>query len=290
MYPVLFHFGSVVIHSYGVMLMLGFLAGLALARRQAPRHGLSPEVALDLGVWILLASILLARALFLALSWHEHPVSLLDMVAVWREGGLSFFGGLAGGIAATLLYAHRRGSLSGPWRMPSLQASPWAMRSPGSAASSTAVATACRRKLPWGIVFPGVTTEPVHPTQLYSSAGSLLLMAILLWLQPRLKARGQLFVAYVMLYAVLRGVVEIFRAGATAEPLWGHSFLTQAQGACLALLVIGAFVFHVLGKRTAREAAPNPRERRSREVLRYSHGNAEAGAPQVWLGGHFSHY
>ncbi len=94
MYPVLFHFGSIVIHSYGVMLMLGFLAGLALTRRQAPRHGLSPDLALDLGVWILLASVVFARVLFLALSWSSHPVSFLDAIAVWREAGLSFFGGL----------------------------------------------------------------------------------------------------------------------------------------------------------------------------------------------------
>jgi phosphatidylglycerol:prolipoprotein diacylglycerol transferase len=54
---------------------------------------------------------------------------------------------------------------------------------------------------------------PVHPSQIYESAGSLAIAAfLLLWLHPRKRYHGQVMVAFVVLYAVLRFVLEFFRS------------------------------------------------------------------------------
>jgi len=255
--PILFHVGPLAVHSYGVMLMLGFLAGLALSRRQARRVGLSPDVALDLGVWILLASIVLARLLYVGLNWREYFAHPLDILGVWREGGLSYFGGLLGGILAGLIYTRRTHLpfwLLGDVFAPGI-ALGYAITRVGCFLNGCCYGTPT--SLPWGVVFPGITTLPSHPTQLYSAAGSLLLTGLLLWLHPRLKAQGQLFAAYLMLYGVLRGIVEIFRLGVSAEELVlgrHHLLLTQAQFVCVLLLVFGALLFLRLGRR----GAPNP--------------------------------
>lgn len=53
---------------------------------------------------------------------------------------------------------------------------------------------------------------PVHPTQIYESAGSLLLAAVLLfWLHGRKRYDGQVFLGFVAGYAVLRFVLEFWR-------------------------------------------------------------------------------
>lgn len=254
MYPILFHLGPVAVHSYGVMLMVGFLAGIALSRRQAQRRGLSPDLPLDLGIWILIASVVLARGLFVALHWGDYAARPFGAIAIWREGGLSFFGGLVGGVVAAIIYA-RRARLSF-WLLADVF-------SPGLALGYAITRIGCflngccygvPTDLPWGVVFPGITTEPSHPTQLYSSLGSLLIMAMLLWVQPRLKARGQLFLVYLMLYAVLRGLVEILRRGATAEELVRGIPVTQAQFVGVLLLIVSGAGYFWLQRR----GAPNP--------------------------------
>lgn len=247
MHPVLFRLGSLAIHSYGVMLMLGFLAGIWLSSRQARKLGLRRDLPVDLSVWVLLCSILLARLTYVALNWGDYVSRPLDILQVWKEGGLSFHGGLLGGVLAVLLFS-RRARISF-WLLAD-------MLSPGLALGYAIARVGCflngccygaPTSLPWGIVFPGITTEPSHPTQLYAALGSFLICLLLLRLQPRLRAQGQLFLLYLMLYSVLRLIMEIFRRGASAQELFAG--VTQAQAVSLALFALAALGFSWLARR-----------------------------------------
>jgi len=54
---------------------------------------------------------------------------------------------------------------------------------------------------------------PVHPTQIYESAAALAIAAFcLLWVQSRKKYDGQVFFTFVVLYAVTRFCIEMFRS------------------------------------------------------------------------------
>ena len=52
---------------------------------------------------------------------------------------------------------------------------------------------------------------PLHPTQLYSSTMILAILVIILFVNRRKQFNGQLFMLYLMLYAIGRSVLEIFR-------------------------------------------------------------------------------
>lgn len=52
---------------------------------------------------------------------------------------------------------------------------------------------------------------PLHPTQLYSSVAIFAILIIILFVDTRKKFDGQLFMLYLMLYAVARSILEIFR-------------------------------------------------------------------------------
>jgi phosphatidylglycerol:prolipoprotein diacylglycerol transferase len=55
-------------------------------------------------------------------------------------------------------------------------------------------------------------SHPVHPTQIYESAASLAIAAVcLLVVQPRKRYDGQVFGAFLALYAVARFLLEILR-------------------------------------------------------------------------------
>ena len=93
------------------------------------------------------------------------------------------------------------------------------------------------RPFPWGVVFPGLDPVPRHPAQLYSALLSLGLCAFLLWLYPRRRFDGQVFLAYVIGYALLRFGVEFVRENLI---IWNGFTIAQVIAAGI-LVVAGVF-------------------------------------------------
>ena len=54
------------VRSYGLLVMLGFVAGIWLAAGQAKRRGLPSDLAIDLGLFSLVGGMVFARLLFAA--------------------------------------------------------------------------------------------------------------------------------------------------------------------------------------------------------------------------------
>ncbi len=59
-----------------------------------------------------------------------------------------------------------------------------------------------------------IASLPVHPTQLYDALGGLLLFAFLIWFRQRKRFHGHVFLAWLLIYPVMRASVEIFRGDA----------------------------------------------------------------------------
>ncbi|MBI4733300.1 MAG: prolipoprotein diacylglyceryl transferase, partial [Rubrobacteridae bacterium] len=76
--------------------------------------------------------------------------------------------------------------------------------------------------VPWAVVFTDYNSAarplgvPLHPTQLYEFSYNLVILAVLLWSEKRLKSDGILFWLYVSLYGLFRFIVEFFRADPVA--------------------------------------------------------------------------
>jgi phosphatidylglycerol:prolipoprotein diacylglycerol transferase len=256
--PTLFHVGPVAVHSYGTLLMVGFVAGILLAGREAKRLGLGSELAVDLGLWALVAGVVGARATFVALNWKDFSARPVEALYVWQVGGLSFHGGLLGGVVAAGLLARRRRVSF--WSLADMAAAGLALGY-GITRFGCFLNGCCYGRptsLPWGVRFPlfpdsAITTEPSHPTQIYAALGSFLILAVLLWMRPRLSVRGQLFLLYLLLYSVLRAAIEVLRKGYTAQVLVDG--VTQAQAAS-AVIFVGALAGLMwLGRKSRKLAA-----------------------------------
>lgn len=119
---------------------------------------------------------------------------------------------------------------------------------------------------PWAIVFPphsaasdkqaqlhllsspAHSSLPVHPTQLYESAGAFALAAFLmLFVHPRKRYDGQVFLAFVASYASLRFVLEFFRS----DDRGGWLGLSTSQWIGLLLIALAAAVHQRLTQRVA---------------------------------------
>lgn len=236
MHPILLRLGPLTLYTYGAALALAFLATLGLASRAArgPLHGLMPmreDALVDWGCWTMIGGLLGGRLLYVMEHWTLYLAHPEEIVAVWH-GGLVWYGGLLGGLAAHAIFCARR-------RYPALAATDQIIPfvAVGHAIGRVGCfANGCCYGLPttawFGVRFPG-HPAPVIPTQLLEVAGLLILAAILRRLQTPavLRRHGRLFGAYLIGYGVLRWVLERWRA---EQPLvWGGMTLPQLMSVVL---------------------------------------------------------
>ena len=258
MHPIAFHFGSFAIHSYGVMMAIAFIAGLWTASRRGLREGIPAEKIMDIGPWLIVGTILGARAMYVATYWQEEFAGrpLWEIFAVWK-GGLVFYGGLIGATLAGILYARLKHIAL--WKLgdalaPSI-ALGYVFGRIGCLLNGCCYGRACT--LPWAIHFPpGHETYPngVHPTEIYDSLLSLILYLGLAWLYRHKKFDGQVFATYLLCYAVTRSIVESFRGDYTVIHIHSALHLTPAQLISIGIFAVGAALFFILRRPQAKQA------------------------------------
>lgn len=258
MFPVLFHAGSFVVHTYGVVLMLAFLVALGraytVAKRQADPE-LPPDSILDVGIWMIVIGVLGARLLFVVIGWHDYsraPDFPGNLFKVW-EGGLSFHGGLFGGIAALIGYCLiKRISI---------------LKVADLFAPSVMIAYAIGRvgcflngccygaptTMPWGVRFfdDGRWTPPSHPTQIYASLLAVVFFAGLVYAERHRRYLGQVACWFLLGTATERFITEIWRAGTTSDvvSVGPIHFLTDVQWLCLGIFSIGLIGMAILRRK-----------------------------------------
>lgn len=210
--------GPLRLTAYGLMIALGVIAAVALARRRAPGRGLDPESITALATWAVPAGLIGARLYHVATDWRRFQGRWLDVVKIW-EGGLGIPGGLAAGIGVGWWLARRRGldvtavlDTIAP-AVPLAQAigrwgNWWNQEIFGRPTN-----------LPWALEI-GPTHRPdgyelfptFHPTFLYESLWNLGLVALLLTFDRTRRLRpGQLFALYLVGYGTGRLWIEALR-------------------------------------------------------------------------------
>ncbi|HZV35609.1 MAG TPA: prolipoprotein diacylglyceryl transferase, partial [Verrucomicrobiae bacterium] len=192
MHSVAFHIGGLTVHWYGIMVAIGFLAGLWTAGRRAPLAGFNPDQVYDLGPWLILGGVVGGRILYVISYWHEdfaaHPFPEIFMV---QHGGLVFYGGLIGGTLATLIYLVRK--KLPVWRMADVLAPSIALGYVfgriGCLLNGCCYGREC--SIPWlAIHFPpdhATHGAPVYPTEIFESLLNLVFYIFLAWLFRRRK-------------------------------------------------------------------------------------------------------
>ncbi len=252
MHPVLIRIGPLTIHTYGFLIAIGFLVALWIAVTQAKREGIPAVRITDLGFYILLSAIIGSRLFFVLINAGHYINHPLDMLKIW-EGGLVFYGGLLLAVPVTVWYARKTGL--DLWRTADIFAPSIAIGHVFGRLGCFAAGCCHGRAaddLPWGVIFTdpeclAPTNMPLHPTQLYESGGELLIFVTLILARNRKSFDGQLFIIYLILYAILRFIVEFFRGDAGRGFIMGG--LSVSQGISMLLLAAGLFGYMLLKKR-----------------------------------------
>lgn len=256
--PAGFSIGSLFIRFYGILIMLGALAGGWLAAREVKRRGRDPEIVWDLLIYLIVGGVIGARLWHIftpppssieqgiTTAWYlTHP---LDALAVW-EGGLGIPGAVIGGAVVLYFYARKHG----------LSFAEWADIGAPSLALGQAIGRwgnffnqelyGAPTDLPWKIYIDPLhrvrgfeTVEYFHPLFLYESLLSFANMFFLLWLGRRHAERlkpGDVFLVYLILYPVERFFLDFLRLDAS---LVGGINANQTVMAVAALAAAAALI------------------------------------------------
>ena len=217
MCPILFKVGPLSIHAYGFAIAVAFLIGILISLYYAKKEGIAAEAILDLAIYVIIAALFGSRFLYVVGQWDQYKDHPWEMFMVHR-GGLVFLGGLILAMAVVVWYAKRK-NISLLKLFDAL--------APGLSLGYAITRIGCFLNgccfglptgAPWGVVFPPMSLahsyfpdQPIHPTQLYSSASMFLVFLIMAFLYPRKKFDGHLFFWWVILYSVYRFAVEFLR-------------------------------------------------------------------------------
>jgi phosphatidylglycerol---prolipoprotein diacylglyceryl transferase len=237
--PVLVHLGPLSIHWYGLMYVVGIVAGLGVTLPYAEKLGISRDAAYGIFWPVLIASLVGGRLYFVVqsnLGWYlQHPGNIL---ATW-EGGMAFYGAVFLGAVA--------GWAAARWQHVSFP------RVLDAAAVFIPLAQAFgrignivngdiigyRSTLPWATQYtnPNNTFVPSHsiayqPAAAYELLFSLALFILIWRLRFHFRVPGTLFALWLVLYSV--GQFALFFGRANIIVLLG---LKQAQLTAIVVVV-----------------------------------------------------
>jgi len=233
------------------MMALAFLAGLITATRRARLVNVSADIIADVTLWLMVGGIVGARVVYVTTYWKQEfanqPFSEVFMV---QHGGLVYYGGLIGSTIAGLSYlAWKKQPV---WKITDILA-------PSIALGSVFGRIGCLlngccygypTNVPWAIRFPAEHETggvPVHPTEIYDALLNLVLYGMLAWLFRRKKFDGQVFAAYLMVYAIFRSISEHFRGDYPLDHI--HDGITSAQLLSIPMFAVGLGLYYWLSRR-----------------------------------------
>jgi len=276
MYPDLFKIGPFTVHSFGLMMAIGFIVGSWLLTNELNRKGYNPNLGSTITLFALIFGIAGSKILFLLEDWSHFIQNPLR--EAFSPGGLTWYGGFFLATFAIWMYTRKK-------KIPFLRicdaAAPSLMIGYGVARIGCHLSGdgdyGLPTNLPWGAVYSNGTYPPslafrdfpdivqkygvngivpdtisVHPTPIYEFILAIILFSILWRLRKNNYVDGKLFMIYLVFYGIARFAVEAIRLN--PRLLFGFS---EAQLISIILIIIGIGGLNVLSKPKQQQTKTN---------------------------------
>ena len=285
MYPIAFHIGNFAVHWYGIFIGIGFLASFCLLLNLKKYAGLTTDQIYNISMIALFAGVIGARAFYVVQFWEQFSGRGILAILNVHEGGLVFYGGFILAFIAECLYAKWptvRRLLGLKEKQPADGSEPRKdisilalldVLGPAMALAHAFGRVSCfmqgccfGRPAPQGFPFavcfpenspaayryPSLVTggsESVFPVQLFESAGNILMCAVLLLLLRKRKYAGTVGGVYLILYGVMRFLIEFMRGDHTDSILG----LTPSQFIAVAIAIPAGVVIFCVSRSRGRK-------------------------------------
>lgn len=253
--PVAISIGPLDIRWYGIMYLVGFVAGFLLLNRRAkrPGSGWTTEQVSDLIFYGAMGVILGGRiGYILFYNFSAFLNDPLTLFKVW-QGGMSFHGGLLGVMIAVWLFA--RHTKKSYWDILDFGA-PIVPIGLGLGRIGNFIGGELYGRVtdgPWGMVFPTGGELARHPSQLYQATLEGLALFAILWFFSR-KPRPRYAVSglFALFYGIFRFVAEFAREPDAHLGFIAFDWLTMGQLLSVPLILVGVFLLYLAYGRQSR--------------------------------------
>lgn len=235
----------ITVYSYGVLIALGVLVSFYVALRKVRPFGLDSNKLSDLYIIGIVAAFVGGKLFFFLEDpqrYLNEPGEMLNL----KGGGFVFYGSLLFAVPSIIWWVRRQKvdvrsfldvlAFVGPIVH--------SFGRVGCFLAGCCYGSACPYF--FGVTFdhPDSLAKPLHtalyPTQLFDIVVNLLILMLVFFMESRKQFRGQLFLIYLMLYAVGRSVVEIFR-GDEARGFVLDGLLSHSQLIAIGIILIGGY-------------------------------------------------
>ena len=242
MHPVFLKIGSFELATYGFMTALGYIVASLYLLPRAKKINIDKDTFWNLIFILFLGALVGAKLLFIIVSWPELGTTLTEKIFTIIKNfryGFVFFGGMIVAVVALIGYMKRK-------KLPILKTSDLLIVGLPLGHALGRIGCFCAgccygrpTTMPWGVTFTNpqalVPQEllgvPLHPTQLYESAGNLLLFVFLHFAYKRKHKDGAILVTYIFAYSLMRFIIEFFRGD-----FRGNFVLGLSPSQCISLV------------------------------------------------------
>jgi len=240
MHPELFHIGSVTIYTYAFLIALGTLVASLYTKWSVKKELGITELSNNFFYLVFIAGFVGGK-LFFYLERPSYFLANPELMLHNFSGGFVFYGSFITIIPFVIWYLKKYKIPVFPM-LDILAITTLIVHSIGRLGcffggccygKPTSAIT--------GIIFPRTNGVHVHPTQLYEITALLTIMAILLYIKKRQQFKGQLFLLYIIFYAIARSVLELFRGDKRGFVIDG--ILSHSQFIGIILILITLFIY-----------------------------------------------
>ena len=234
---------------YGVLIVSGVLAAIALCIHEEKRMHLKQDTVIDLAFWAIPLGIIGARTYYAIFNWQVFEDDPLSILRIW-EGGIAIYGAVIGGLLGVLLFSWRRKMnpfLLTDMIVPGLSLAQGIGRWGNyfnMEAYGQEIINPAWQFFPAGVQIPSGDGYTWHmATFFYESCWDVLVFA-LLWfvVRKRSNATGTTTLWYLLLYGIGRFIIEGLR---TDSLMSGSIRVSQLLSLVLVVVSAGMLIFRI---------------------------------------------
>lgn len=244
--PVAFSLGSLQVHWYGLMYLIGFVSAWLLAHWRMKHYHLNwtSEQISDLIFYAALGVIIGGRVGYML--FYNFPTLIhapWSLFKIW-EGGMSFHGGLLGVLVALWMFALR-------YKKPFWEVGDFIAPLVPIGLGAGRIGNFINGELwgrvtdvPWAMIYPHVDEQPRHPSELYEFGLEGIGLFILVWWYARKpRPAGCVSAVFLLGYAICRLIAECFRQPDQQLGYIAFGWLTMGQILSIPMLLLGFWLW-----------------------------------------------
>lgn len=257
---------------YGVVIAIGMGAGLFLALQVAKKYGYDTERVWDFFLYGIIFGLIGARIYYVVFAWDYYKNDLASIFNL-RKGGLAIYGGVIAAFLALFIFCRKKkinyfamidicvpglalGQAIGRWgnffnreAFGEYTNGLFAMRLKVSEVNPANITDMMREHMQ---TIDGVSYIQVHPTFLYESLWNVGVLILILVLIKKKKFNGEIFILYMVGYALGRVWIEGLR---TDQLQIGSTGIAVSQMLAGVIAVVGAGIWVFVRIRLRRRSA-----------------------------------